>query len=305
MSRDNRRVRPIHYSNQLITHQLNTEMKQFHLLSRTLSSSSSATSTTANPTTVAASSELRARLVTKSTPIKINPLKHYRLGRELQVTLPSLGLSAVNNEARFLGKLRGAEVRVEALPVVSRSAEEETLINAAWNGTVMRHNNDSHPNVLKVLGISLFRDPTHEVVEEKQRAPGETDPSATLTAMEAAETRARGLGLLIVSEPTERGNLLEFIQARRKGTSSTSASSSSSSPPQTQGNSISVIKLLAQVADALAFMHERGYVHGNVQARNVFVSENLEARLGGFESCFFLDHFHLRKQPASTLYAGW
>ncbi len=53
-----------------------------------------------------------------------------------------------------------------------------------------------------------------------------------------------------------------------------------------------LVKTLSQTADALAYIHEQGYVHGDVKNNNIFLTEEFDAKVGDFGLCQHCDDFH-------------
>lgn len=53
-----------------------------------------------------------------------------------------------------------------------------------------------------------------------------------------------------------------------------------------------LIETLTQTADALAYMHEKGYVHGDVKVDNIFLTEELDAKVGDLGLCRELNNFN-------------
>lgn len=63
-----------------------------------------------------------------------------------------------------------------------------------------------------------------------------------------------------------------------------------------------LIKIFIQTADALAHMHERGYVHGDVKGDNIFLTKELDAKVGDLGLCRLQDNFHFDFKDQYTAY---
>lgn len=63
-----------------------------------------------------------------------------------------------------------------------------------------------------------------------------------------------------------------------------------------------LIKIFIQTADALAHMHERGYVHGDVKGDNIFLTKELDAKVGDLGLCRLQDNFNFDFEGAYAAY---